>query len=415
MHFVIIGNGVAGITAALALRQRESAAKITLISGESDYFFSRTALMYAFMDRMTLRDLEPLERKSYDAQRIARVRDRVTDIDAATKTLTLQSGQAMQYGALLLATGSSPNQLNVPGVSAAKQGMVNFVTLQDLEQCEKHTRLGGNAVVVGGGLIGIELVECLIHHGMKVDFMVRDPWYWPAALDKEEAAMVTEHMRHHGVNVLLEESVVEIKSNNSGKVEAVIGSSGKRYDVELLGVAVGVHPSIEWLATTRTAPKVNRGILVDSAFRTSLPHVWAAGDCVELASTGLVEQIWYSAKRQGELAAKSILGDAINYQPPIFYNSSKFFDIEFTTTGKLGAESFYHRVAGKEISIRVSWENSAVTGFNMLGSRWNHEFFERWITERRTPEYVMNRLHEAQFDGEFGTLPLNFNFQRGSK
>lgn len=415
MHFAIIGNGVAGVTAALALRERDRSAKITLISGESDYFFSRTALMYAFMDRMTLRDLEPMERKAYDAQRIERIRGWVKDLDAHSRTLTLDSGKTIQYDALLLATGSRANQLAVPGAADVRQGMVNFVTLQDLEQCEKYTRLGGKAVVVGGGLIGIELVECLVHHGMKVDFLVRDPWYWPAALDKEEAAMVTAHLRHHGVNVLLEESVAEIKTGSTGKVEAIISKSGNRYDLELLGVAVGVHPSIEWLATTKTAPKVNRGILVDSAFRTSLPQVWAAGDCAELEATGTIEQIWYSAKRHGELAAKSMLGDKIDYHPPIFYNSSKFFEIEFTTTGRMGPENFYHRFEGKECSIRTSWENSAVTGFNMLGSRWNHEFFERWITERRTPEYVMEHLAEAQFDVEFGTLPLNFKFQRDSK
>lgn len=254
MHFVIIGNGVAGVTAALALRERDRSAKITLISGESDYFFSRTALMYAFMDRMTLRDLEPMERKAYDAQRIERIRGWVKDLDAHSRTLTLDSGKTIQYDALLLATGSRANQLAVPGAADVRQGMVNFVTLQDLEQCEKYTRLGGKAVVVGGGLIGIELVECLVHHGMKVDFLVRDPWYWPAALDKEEAAMVTAHLRHHGVNVLLEESVAEIKTGSTGKVEAIISKSGNRYDLELLGVAVGVHPSIEWLATTKTAP-----------------------------------------------------------------------------------------------------------------------------------------------------------------
>ena len=152
MHFAIIGNGVAGITAALTLRERERSAKITLISGESDYFFSRTALMYAFMDRMTLRDLEPMERKAYDAQRIERIRGWVKDLDANSKTITLDSGKTIQYDALLLATGSRANQLAVPGAADVKQGMVNFVTLQDLEQCEKHTRIGGKAVVVGGGL-----------------------------------------------------------------------------------------------------------------------------------------------------------------------------------------------------------------------------------------------------------------------
>ena len=213
MLYVIIGNGVAGITAAHTIRERDRSAQITLISGESDYFFSRTALMYAFMDRMTLRDLEPLERKIYDKQKFNRIRAWVKNLDADTRTLTLDTGQTLQYDALLLATGSLANQLTIPGAESVKQGLVNFVTLQDLANCEKWTKLGGKAAVAGGGLIGIELVECLTHHGMQVDFFVRDPWYWPAALDKEEAAMVTAHIRHHGVTVHLEETLSEIKAD----------------------------------------------------------------------------------------------------------------------------------------------------------------------------------------------------------
>ena len=412
MHHVIIGNGVAGITAAHTIRERDRSAQITLISGESDYFFSRTALMYAFMDRMTLRDLEPFERKIYDKQKFNRIRAWVKNLDADTRTLTLDTGQTLQYDALLLATGSLANQLTIPGAESVKQGLVNFVTLQDLANCEKWTKLGGKAAVTGGGLIGIELVECLTHHGMQVDFFVRDPWYWPAALDKEEAAMVTAHIRHHGVIVHLEETLSEIKADATGKLSSITGVSGKQYPLDLLGVAIGVHPAIEWLTQVKTPPATKRGILTDPAFRTSVPNVWAAGDCAEIELPGgkpFIEQIWYSAKRQGELAAKSMLGDPVAYQSPIFYNSSKFFEIEYTTVGQPNAadvETFYHRFAASEASLRITWRNAAVTGFNMLGSRWNHEFFERWISERRTPQHVIDHLPDAQFDGEFCTLPL---------
>ncbi|MDE3180044.1 MAG: NAD(P)/FAD-dependent oxidoreductase, partial [Acidobacteriota bacterium] len=108
-RYVIIGNGVAGTTAAITLRQREPEAGITLISGESDYFFSRTALMYAFMDRMERRDLEPYERKVYALQGIQLVRDRVNDLDAGARIVTLNSGRTVCYDRLLLATGSLPN------------------------------------------------------------------------------------------------------------------------------------------------------------------------------------------------------------------------------------------------------------------------------------------------------------------
>ncbi len=336
MRYVIVGNGVAGITAAFTIRAREHDAAITVISGESDFFFSRTALMYAFMDRLTLRDLEPHERKVYDRQRIQRIRGWVADLDASAHSLTLRTGERIPYDRLLLATGSLPNRPAWAAMDPAPDGLVHFVTLQDLERCERLTQKGEPAVVVGGGLIGVELVECLHHHGMEVTFLVREPWYWPAALGEPEGAMITEHIRRHGIAITHQEVVASVLTGDSGSVSGVATESGRRIECRLLGVTVGVHPAVEWLARVRTPPDIGRGIVADRDFRTSLEDVWAAGDCAEFHMEGrppLVEQIWYSAKRQGELAARSMLGDSVCYTPPVFYNSAKFFDIEYTTVG----------------------------------------------------------------------------------
>src|SRR5882762_3050796 len=159
-RYVIIGNGVAGVTAAMTLRQRDRTAEITLISGESDYFFSRTALMYSYMDRMTLRDLEPFERNVWDKQAIRRVRAWVKDIDAGRAAVTLERGESIPYDRLLLATGARPNRPSWEGLDGIRDGFVHFVSMEDLQRCERLTNPGDKAIVVGGGLIGVELVEC---------------------------------------------------------------------------------------------------------------------------------------------------------------------------------------------------------------------------------------------------------------
>jgi NADPH-dependent 2,4-dienoyl-CoA reductase/sulfur reductase-like enzyme len=410
MKYVIIGNGVAGTTAAFTVRGRDSNAQITVVSGESDYFFSRTALMYAFMDRMSLRDLEPHERKVYDRQAIHRIRGQVVDLDASAHTVTLASGQSMSYDRLLLAAGSVPRRPDWPGLDRAREGVCNFVTLQDLAQCEDLTRSSREVVIVGGGLIGIELAECVVHHGCKLTFLVREPWYWPAALGAGEGAMISDHIRRHGVDLLHDEQVAEVLSGTNGRVGGVRTESGKEFPCQMLGIAIGVRPSIDWLARVATPPDLGAGILVRSDFSTSLPDVFAAGDCAELP-TGSVEQLWYSAKRQGEFAGRSMLGDAVDYHPPVFYNSAKFFEIEYTTVGSVNdappdAVHFYHRIPGKEASVRIVERGGAVIGFNMLGSRWNNVVLERWILERRELQYVLRSLHEAQFDVEFGRLDL---------
>lgn len=406
MHYVIIGNGVAGITAAFALRKRDPHAEISVIGGESDYFISRTALMYAFMDRMNLRDLEPFERQSYTKQNITLLRGWVSALDASSRTLRLADGRKFTYDKLLLATGSVPNPAPWPGLASAKSGLVNFVSLQHLAECERLAPTTRRAVVAGGGLIGVELVECLHHHGIQVDFLVRDAWYWPMALAPEEGEIIADHIRHHGVNLHLGHEVAEVKTDTNGRVSAVRTSQGGELPCQMLGACIGVRPAIEWLREVQTPPALGRGIKIQSDFRTSLPNVWAAGDCAELP-TGQVEQIWYSAKRHGELAALSMLGDPVNYTPPLFFNSAKLFEIEYTTVGAAGTESFFRRLPGKNVSIRIMHDQGAVTGFNMLGSRWNHTWFEKWIHERRDLPYVLKNLHLAQFDVEFGRVSLS--------
>ena len=393
---------MAGITAAFAIRERDASASITVIGGESDYFFARTALMYVYMDRMQPRDLEPYERSVYDKKRIRRLRAWVRDIDAGRKRILLDSGEAIPYDRLLLATGSAPNRVSWPGLETAREGVVNFVSMQDLERCEKLTPSTKRAVVVGGGLIGIELVECLAHHGIQVTFLVREQWYWPVALGPQEGEMVAAHIRKHGVDVSLNE---EVSSVESGVVHT---NRDRALPFEMLGIAIGVRPAIDWLRAVKTPPVLGRGIQVSTDFRTSLDHVFAAGDCAEIDGVG-VEQIWYSAKRQGELAAHSMLGDRVAYKPPIFFNSAKMFEIEYTTVGRManGAGSFYYRQPGREVSFRIAAEGGCVAGFNMLGSRWDHRKLTAWIEERRTTAEVMAALHQAQFDVEFGGFDLS--------
>ena len=411
MDYAIVGNGVAGITAALELRKRDPRAGITVISGETDYFFSRTALMYSFMGRLTRRDLEPYERGVYDAQRIQRVRGWVTDTDAQARTLKLDNGQSIAWDRLLLTTGSRPRRPQWRGLDRVRSGLVNFVSMQDLEACEAVARRGHKAVVVGGGLIGIELAECLRWAGMDVTFLIREPWYWPVALNRAESDMAIEHMRRRGVNVVTGETVTAIETDEQGAVTAISTERGTRHECSALGVSIGVEPAIDWLRNVSTPPRLGRGIVVDAGFRTSLPNVFSAGDCAELELPGhppLVEQIWYSAKRHGALAARSMLGEPIQYAPPIFFNSSKFFEIEYTTVGRFapGAHEFYFRYPGKDVSLRIAEQDGAVRAFNLLGSRWDHNQCEQWIEQRRSLQDVMDRLHQAQFDVEFGRLDL---------
>lgn len=417
MHFIIIGNGVAGTSAAFEVRNRHRSKniRITLISEESDYFFSRTALMYAYMNRLSREDLEPFERKVYDRQAIERIRERVVNLDANQQIIQLASGKSLAYDRLLIATGAKPRSLPFPDIENIQDGIVNFVSIQDLNACENLTWSTEKAVVVGGGLIGIELVESLRHHNIDVTFLVREPYFWPMALAAQEGHLISEHIRSHGVDLRHEEQITQLKADANGRIASVATDHDNHFDCQMLGICVGVQANIDWLQNVTTPPAIDRGLLVDRAFQTSLPNVFAAGDCTEIVlspQSTLLETIWYSAKLHGEHAARSMMGDHVHYRPPIFYNSSKFFDVEYTTVGQVidppgGARAIFRKDPKKLITQRIVYNDQQVIGFNMLGSRWNHTVLQRWIAQRRSIDFVRDHLHQAQFDVEFGRAKLH--------
>lgn len=412
-HIVIVGNGVAGITAALTARERRGDARVTVVSGESPYFFSRTALMYALMDRMTRRALEPYERKTWSERGISRVSAWVKDLDADARTLTLSDGASLSWDKLLLATGSKPRGLALEGLDGA-EGVVRFVSMQDLDDCERWIPTTREAVVIGGGLIGVELVECLVHHGVRTTFLVREPWYWPAALCREEGAMIEAHLRARGVDVRVGAQAASVERDGAGRVRGVTLHDGATLAAQMVGVCVGVEPAVGWLRGVKTPPRLARGVVVDAELKTSLDGVWSAGDCAEVPAGGgatKVEPIWYAAKRQGALAGQNMTGRPSQYAPPIFFNSAKLFEVEYTIVGEMdalptGAASVFRRHPTREISQRVAHRDGRVLGFTMLGSRWDHSALSRWIAEERSLPWVLDHLAEAQFDVEFGRAPL---------
>lgn len=418
MHYVIVGNGVAGIEAAFAIRRRwePSHATITVISDESDYFFSRTALMYAYMNKMRRRDLEPYERKVYERRHIDLKRGRVVDLDANQQALRLESGETVDYDRLLLAVGAKPRMVPWPGLDEVDDGVVNMVSMQDLDACERLTPSTDRAVVVGGGLIGVELCECLDFHGVDVTFLVREPYFWPAGLDREEGQMIAEHIRSHGIDLRLKEELEEVVPDpQTGRVAGVRTDQNEEIPCQMLGIAIGVTPNIDWLEEVSTPPRTRRGILVDRSFRTSLPNVWAAGDCceIEMAEDDYLQHtIWYSAKRWGRLAGESMLGDDLELETRTFFNSAKFFDIEYTTVGDIttaedGTRTLFRTHPDEPICQRIAVdERERVTGFNMLGSRWEHTVLRDWVRQRRPLDWVLERLDQAQFDVEFGRADL---------
>jgi NADPH-dependent 2,4-dienoyl-CoA reductase/sulfur reductase-like enzyme len=416
MHYVILGSGVCGIEAALALRRRDGDARISLVSDEHDHFFSRPALMYVFAGQLTLRDTEPYDRELYERMGFARVRGRVAALDSVSSALVLDDGTRLAYDRLLLAVGSKARGAPWPG--AEGPGLHYFVTLRDLENLDREARKGMRAVVVGGGLIGVEVAEILRARGLAVSFVIRENWYFPVALDEREATLVSEHLRAHGCDARLGVNVGAIARRDDGRVRGVRLESGDEIPCDLVVAAIGVVPNTAFLEKSGLALAKGGAVDVDDALRTNFPNVWAAGDCANVTwadASRRPEQLWYTARDQGRVAAASMLDDAVSYTRGTWYNSAKFFDLEYTTAGWVpvllnwdntpidpgpDVKTWFQRVPGAFESQRIVLKGERVVGFNMIGGRWNHEPLMQWIAERRSLDWTLAHLHEAQFDEE---------------
>ncbi|MFW2387755.1 MAG: NAD(P)/FAD-dependent oxidoreductase [Polyangiales bacterium] len=444
MRIVIIGNGVAGIEAALAVRKREPSWEITMISEESDHFFSRTALMWVFSGQMSHRDIEPLERDAYERLGFQRVRARAEGIDVKGRRVLLAGGlEPVPYDRLLIACGSRPRPGPWPGSEA--RGVGHFVTMQDLAWFESEVhggvshgggpprpeahlhassddspyrfrevaakrrgRLARQPAVIGGGLIGIEAVEVAVAAGLRPRFFIREEWFWPIALDRRESQWIATRMSEHGVDVHLEHDVEALEADADGNVAAVRTNEG-RYEADCVVVAIGVMPNTSWLAGNEIELEERGGIVVDQGLQTSAQDVFAAGDCASVRwfdGTRRPEQLWYTARDQGRVAGKRLLGDASGYERGTWYNSAKLMDVEYTTVGlvnwKLDGESswFFEETGTVRSTTRLVVRDERVVGFNMLGRRWDHSVLSQWLEERRSLDWVLAHLNEAAFDTE---------------
>ena len=416
MKIVIIGNGVAGTNAARYIRKL-SEHEVVMISDETLKPFSRTALMYVYMGHMKQDSTELYEDWFWEKNRIQRIQASVKNIDFAKKMIELKHGASVTYDKLILATGSKPNKFGWPGQDL--KGVSGLYHLKDLETIEQYSENLKHAVIVGGGLIGIELAEMFRSRNIKVTFLVREQSFWDIVLPREESEMINRHILEHHIDLRLETELQEILSDEKGRVSAIVTKSGETINCEFVGLTVGVSPNIDFLRPSENQKiefgniEIGRGILINQHLMTSQSGVYAIGDCAELRNPAPgrrpIEAIWYTGRMMGQTVAHTICGIATEYKPQLWFNSAKFLDIEYQVYGDVPTKItdnisniYWEHQNGKK-SIRINFDNgtNVVTGFNLMGIRYRHEVCEKWLLEKTNIETVLQDLSLANFDPEF--------------
>jgi 3-phenylpropionate/trans-cinnamate dioxygenase ferredoxin reductase component len=414
LHTVIIGNGIAGITCARHLR-KQSDERITVISGETDHFYSRTALMYIFMGHMRYEHTKPYEDWFWSKNRIDLKRAWVSSVDTENKVLRLDDAAPLNYDRLVLATGSRSRLANWKGLDL--QGVHSLYSIQDVRRLDDATNLvlsssaeTPRAVVVGGGLIGVELCEMFRSRGLEVTLLVREACFWGNVLSLDEGRMVEGHLASHGVEVLTNTELESIQGE-SGRVSGVRLDSGASIDCSIVALAIGVEPNVDWLKDSSI--ELRRGVLVDRMFRTNVQDVYAIGDCAEFRDPppvmAAINQVWYTGRMMGETLSQILIGKDVKYNPGPWFNSAKFFDLEYQTYGQVapvpkpGEQHFFWRDLEGRRCVKVVFDSdgSIFLGINTIGFRVKHELMATYLEQKATVQEVLQAFQRWNFDPEF--------------
>ena len=409
-RIVIIGNGIAGVTLARHIRKK-SDSKIIIVSSETEFFFSRTALMYVFMGHMKFEHTQSYENDFWKKNKIDLVQGLVTNVVPDSKEIVLLSKERIAFDKLVIATGSKSNKFGWPGQDL--KGVTGLYHKQDLEALENWAPSTKRAVIVGGGLIGIELVEMLRSRNIPVTFLVREKSFWGGVLPFGESQMINRHILEHHIDLRLDTNLVEILSDEKGHARAVVTDKGETIDCEIVGLTTGVSPNIDFLKDSGI--ELGKGVKVNRFLETNIKDIYAIGDCAEqheaIDLRRPIEAVWYTGRMMGEVLAQTLTGTRTAYKPGHWFNSAKFLDIEYQTYGWVWAkakedeEQFYWEHKSGKKAIRISFDKKERTflGINTFGIRMRHEFFDKVLTNKEKVDYVIHHLDEANFDPELFT------------
>ena len=308
---VIIGNGIAGLTAALETRKLAPHASIAIITEQCHPTINTPALKQFAIGKMTQEQLLAFPPGTERAQRIHIITARAEYIHAQEKYIRLKGGYGFGYRSLLIATGSVPNGLppQLPGRNF--DGVLTLHNLHDYLSLRRRLPEVDAAVVVGGGTHAIETVMGLLHHGIEVHWLIRSEAFLPKMLDRVASDMVLDTVRHAGVKVYTNTEVLGIVGR-VGSVAGVVTDKQKMIPCQLVLTCTGTAP-VTTLAKACDEPMLHgRGIYVDAQFRTSVRDVYAVGDVAAVKNplTGHYETQaqWYAATIHGSTVAAAMTG-----------------------------------------------------------------------------------------------------------
>ncbi len=362
-HYVIIGNGVAAAGCIEGIRSVDTESSITVISAEQHPVYCRPLISY-YLEQKT--DPERMNYRTptfYADHGVTVLYGKTAEkIDAGTRQVTLNTGETLPFDALCNATGSAPFVPPMKGLETVRE-QFTFMTLDDALSLEKAVTPESKVLIIGAGLIGLKCAEGLHDRVREITVCDLAPRVLSSILDETCAAMMQKHLEANGIEFLLGNSAKEFKGNTA------IMQNGDKVDFDVLVLAVGVRPNTALIKNA--GGDVNRGIRVDAACRTSLPEIYAAGDCTEYrdisADTDKIMALMPNAYMQGHTAGVNMAGGEAVFDQAIPMNSIGFFGLHCHTAGSQPEGCEMYEEADEKHIKRLFVKDDKLTGFMLIG------------------------------------------------
>ncbi len=375
LHVLVIGAGPAGTRC--ALRSTERGARVTLCGAEAALPYDRVALSSLLAGEKTLPDLFPHNLAALRAQGIAfRPATSIMALDRPAREAVTARGERIAYDRVVIATGSRATRLAVPG--ADLPGVLTYRTLHDVRAMLRAAQIGGNAVVVGGGLLGLEAAAGLAQRGMKVTVLHPLAWPMERQLDAGAGGFLARRMGLRGIRFAMPAQLAAIEGERH--VAGVVLADGTRIAADIVVLTVGIRPDTALAAASGLA--VGCGITADASLRSSDPHILAIGECAEVdgRTIGLVAP----ALAQAEIAAATLAGDVAHYAPRAESAALKVSGTAVWSAGEIDGEGVTLRDEEEDRYRRLFLRENRLVGAVLYGDVGDSAFYLNLIASRRT-------------------------------
>ncbi len=387
MSYVIVGDGIAGSSAAEAIREEDVQADVTVITEEGEALYNRILIKEHAKGKLPEAVVSIHEPGWYEERDIdLELNTHVTEIDPDAHQIHTHSGEVYDYDKLLVATGGTPSQLPVENSDA--DGVHHFWTFQDARKIREHAENCDRGIVVGAGLLGIDFAAVCAAQGIDAHYLMRGDSWWRYALSPEGAEIIHDELEANGVTPVFGSGVNHFETDEDGHLVAAIDPNGDRYEGEFCGAAIGLNFNTEWLRGSGI--ELDDGIVVDEHMRTSVEDIYAAGDITRFYDTILGEQAqngsWGSAREQGEIAGRNMAsesGDVKTFRWVSTYSISHF-DFTFLSFGHpTDGESYAQRKYSEDEYRRLAFKNGQLIGGVLIGDLSQQSVLKRIIREER--------------------------------